>query len=172
MKKGVYRKTAITAVFSAIIIICSFITIPAPVPITMQTLGVFLAVGLLPTDLALMSVLVYIMLGAVGLPVFSGFGGGVGYLLGQTGGYIFGFLALVIIAKLVLLFGKRLLIPALALGLFGCYFMGSLWFMLYTGAGSYAEVLTVTVLPFILPDIAKLLLSVVIINRVGSRLWK
>ena len=138
----------------------------------MQTLGVFLAVGLLPTDLALMSVLVYIMLGVVGLPVFSGFGGGVGYLLGQTGGYVFGFLALVVIAKLVLRGGKRLLIPALALGLFGCYFVGSLWFMIYTGAGSFSEVLAVTVLPFILPDIAKLLLSVVIINRVGSRLWK
>ena len=171
LKNGTYSKTVITAVFSAIIIVCSFITVPAPVPFTLQTLGVFLAAGLLPTGSAVLSVLVYIMLGAVGLPVFSGMRGGIGYLFGQTGGYIFGFLALVVIAKLVLRGGKRLLIPALFLGLLGCYFMGSLWFMLYTGADSYAEVLTGAVLPFVLPDIAKLILSVVIINRIGDRLW-
>ena len=80
------------ALFAALIAVCAWVTIPGSVPFTLQTMGVFLAVGLLGGKRGTAAVLVYILLGAVGMPVFSGFSGGVGRLLGTTGGYIIGFL--------------------------------------------------------------------------------
>ena len=81
------------SMFTVLIAICSWISIPAAVPFTLQTLGVFLAVGILGGKRGTMAVLVYILLGAIGIPVFAGFSGGIGVLTGTTGGYIVGFLA-------------------------------------------------------------------------------
>ena len=78
--------------FAAVITICSWISIPASVPFTLQTMGVFAAVGILGGKRGTLAVLTYILLGAVGLPVFAGFSGGMGVILGTTGGYIAGFL--------------------------------------------------------------------------------
>ncbi|MBQ1422124.1 MAG: biotin transporter BioY, partial [Firmicutes bacterium] len=83
---------ALVALFAAVMAVCSWITVPAAVPFTLQTMGVFLAVGLLGGKRGTISVLVYLFLGAIGLPVFSGFAGGLGYMMGATGGYIIGFL--------------------------------------------------------------------------------
>lgn len=80
------------AVFAVIMAICSWISIPAQVPFTLQTFGVFVAVGVLGGKRGTLAVLVYILLGALGIPVFAGFQGGMGILLGTTGGYIVGFL--------------------------------------------------------------------------------
>ena len=73
------------ALFAALIAVCAWVTVPGAVPFTLQTMGVFLAVGLLGGKRGTASVLVYILLGAVGMPVFSGFSGGVGRLLGPAG---------------------------------------------------------------------------------------
>ena len=83
----------ITAFFAVLIAICSWISIPAPVPFTLQTLGVFLALVILGGKRGSCAVFLFILLGAVGIPVFSGFKGGAGVLMGPTGGYIMGFLA-------------------------------------------------------------------------------
>ena len=83
---------AYIALFAVLITICSWISIPAAVPLTFQTFGVFLAVGVLGGKRGTLSVVTYLLLGAVGLPVFSGFRGGLVGLLGATGGYIVGFL--------------------------------------------------------------------------------
>ena len=80
------------AVFAVIMAICSWISIPAAVPFTLQTFGVFIAVGILGGKRGTLSVLVFILLGAIGVPVFAGFSGGIGVLAGTTGGYIIGFL--------------------------------------------------------------------------------
>lgn len=80
------------AVFAVLIAICSWISIPMTVPFTLQTFAVFLAVGVLGGKRGSLAVLIYILLGAVGIPVFAGFSGGIGQLLGNTGGYIIGFL--------------------------------------------------------------------------------
>ena len=88
------RDLTLIAVFAAVIAVCAWISIPAAVPFTLQTLGIFLAVGLLGGRRGTISVGVYLLLGAVGAPVFSGFNGGIGYLLGATGGYLLGFLAM------------------------------------------------------------------------------
>ena len=80
------------AVFAVIMAICSWISIPAAVPFTLQTFGVFIAAGVLGGKRGTLSVLVFILLGAVGIPVFANFSGGIGVLVGPTGGYIIGFL--------------------------------------------------------------------------------
>ncbi len=77
-------------IFAALIALCSWISIPGPVPFTMQTMAVFLTVGLLGGRLGSMAVLVYILMGAVGLPVFSHFQGGLGMLLGTAVLYALG----------------------------------------------------------------------------------
>ena len=86
------RDLVLIALFAALMAICSWISIPTTVPFTLQTFAVFVAAGLLGGKRGTIAVLVYILLGAVGLPVFAGFTGGVGILLGSTGGYIIGFL--------------------------------------------------------------------------------
>ena len=86
------RDMAYIALMAVLLAVCSWISVPAPVPFTLQTFGVFCALGLLGGRRGSTAVLLYILLGAVGLPVFSGFQGGLGKLLGPTGGYILGFL--------------------------------------------------------------------------------
>ena len=128
------------------------------------------------TDLvytALCAALVYILLGAVGLPVFSGFKGGPGVLLGTTGGYIIGFLftgLLFIFAER--LFGQKrlLLILALIAGLLVCYAFGTAWFMLVyarsSGPIGLGTALSWCVIPFVVPDLIKLAAAVLITDRV------
>ena len=86
------RDMALVALMTALMAICSWISIPTTVPFTLQTLGVFLACALLGGKRGSLAVFVYLLLGALGLPVFAGFSGGAGALLGSTGGYILGFL--------------------------------------------------------------------------------
>ncbi len=80
------------ALFAAIIAVCSWIQIPMTVPFTMQTFAVFWCPRHTGRQGRTISILIYIVLGAVGVPVFAGFTGGIGILFGTTGGYIIGFL--------------------------------------------------------------------------------
>ena len=82
---------AYIGLFAVVIAICSWISIPTVVPFTLQTFAVFLAVAVLGGKRGTLAVIVYVLLGAVGLPVFSGFKGGIGVLLNTTGGFIIGF---------------------------------------------------------------------------------
>ena len=86
------RDIVYMSVFTAMISICSWISIPASIPFTLQTMGVFTTVGLLGGKRGTLTILTYILLGAIGVPVFAGLTGGVSVLLGTTGGYIIGFL--------------------------------------------------------------------------------
>ena len=90
-KRADIRKMTHVALCAVLIAVCSWITIPAAVPFTLQTFAVFTACALLGGKSGLCAVGLYMLLGAVGLPVFSGFGAGMGALLGPTGGYILGF---------------------------------------------------------------------------------
>ncbi len=92
------RKTVLTALFAALIIVGAYIRFPLPpVPITLQTLFVISASLLGGTAIGLSSVTIYLLLGAVGLPVFTA-GGGLGILLGPTGGFLFGLLPAALLA--------------------------------------------------------------------------
>ena len=94
--KGTWRPVdmAYIALFAVLLTVCAWISVPLPVPFTLQTFAIFAALGILGGRRGTWAVAVYLLLGAVGLPVFSGFRGGLGALLGTTGGYILGFLAL------------------------------------------------------------------------------
>lgn len=154
------------SLFTVIIALCSYITIPVGIPITLQTLGIFLALELLGGKKGTFSVLLYILLGIVGVPVFSGFRGGIGVLLSNTGGYIAGFVFLALIYRLITsLLGTKApaRILGMSLGLLSCYLFGTLWFVFaYSDIKNMSEmipVLQVCILPFIIPDIAKMFLS-------------
>lgn len=160
-----------TAVFASVISVCALITVPFAVPFTMQTFGVFFALLMLGGKRGFCSVLVYTLLGLVGLPVFSGFQGGVSVLFGATGGYIIGFL----LASLVYLLFERIFggkrgarTFSVLLGMLALYSVGAAWYALVYmgGAGAgFAAALAACVLPFILPDTAKITLAFVLCKR-------
>lgn len=165
------------AVFAVLIAICSWISIPTTVPFTLQTFAVFLAVGVLGGKRGSLSVLIYILLGAVGIPVFAGFSGGFGVLLGQTGGYIVGFLFSALLMWLMEAFlGKKTWVLGLSmvLGLIVCYAIGTVWFMVVyarnSGAVGLATVLGWCVIPFIIPDLIKIGLALALSKRLGKAL--
>ena len=154
------------SLFTVIIALCSYITIPVIIPFTLQTLGIFITLELLGGKKGTFSVLLYILLGAVGVPVFSGFRGGLGVLLSNTGGYIVGFLFLAFVYWLITTcLGRRLYarILGMLLGLLTCYAFGTFWFIwAYSDINKISEmipVLQICILPFIIPDIAKMFLS-------------
>ena len=159
------------ALFACLMAICSWISIPGEVPFTLQTMGVFLAIGLLGGKRGTLAVLVYILMGVVGLPVFSGFSGGIGKLVGVTGGYIVGFLASALVMwAMEALLGKKKWVLALSMviGLLVCYAFGTAWFMeLYTsskGAITLGAVLGMCVIPYIIPDVIKIAVALLLTN--------
>ena len=163
------------ALFTAVIAVCSWISIPAAVPFTLQTFAVFLATGLLGGKRGTLTVLVYILLGAIGVPVFSGFTGGIGHLLGPTGGYIIGF----IFSALVMWFAEnrfgkslKVLAASMVIGLIVCYAFGTAWFMaVYTKETGEIGLMTALgwcVFPYIIPDAVKIALAVILCRRLRS----
>lgn len=160
------------AVSAALMAICSWISIPTVVPFTLQTFAIFLTVGLLGGKRGTLAVVVYILLGAIGIPVFAGFSGGLHVILGNTGGYIIGFVftALVMWAMEIML-GKKMWVLGLSmvLGMIACYAVGTIWFMaFYTraeGAIALSAVLGWCVFPFILPDLIKIALAVTLCRQ-------
>lgn len=166
----------LVAVFTALIAICSWITIPAmagQVPFTLQTFAVFVTAGILGTKRGTLSVVVYILLGLVGVPVFAGFVGGFSVIIGPTGGYIIGFIFTAIIIGSVSYFVKEKseltkivsLVVSMILGDIACFIIGTIWFMVVTNTNLAAS-LTMCVVPFIIPDIVKIILATIIVNRV------
>ena len=156
----------------ALIAVCSWISVPLMIPVTLQTFAVCLVTALLGLKSGLWAVAAYILLGAAGLPLFSGFRGGPASLLGTTGGYIVGFLFTALSVGLgVKLFGRRLpvLLISMALGVLLCYVFGTAWFMVvYTrnsGPVSLGVVLGWCVLPYLIPDAVKILLASLLTQR-------
>lgn len=157
------REMSLCALMTVLICLCSWLTIPSAIPFTMQTFAVFAALLLLGGRLGTWSVLLYIIMGAVGLPVFHGFQGGIGILFGATGGYISGFVLMALLYRL--LGPKKLAAQTLCLlaGLLLCYGFGTAWYaFLYGGEKGFIWALGVCVLPFVLPDIVKLALAVLV----------
>ena len=158
---------AFIGIFTAVMSVCSWVSIPTTVPFTLQTFAVFLCLALLGGRNGFFAVLTYLLLGAVGVPVFAGFKGGLAALFGNTGGYLLGFLLLAgIYWLLTALLPQKLplKIAAMVAGLLVCYAFGTAWFLLlYTKENGAVSVLTVLgwcVFPFLLPDAVKLALAV------------
>lgn len=162
-------------IFAVLIAVCSWISIPLTVPVTLQTFGVFAAVGILGGKRGTIAVLVYILMGAIGIPVFSGFTGGLGILAGTTGGYIAGFLfSALLMWGMEKLFGRStpVLAVSMVLGLILCYAVGTVWFMIvYAGTSGSVGLLTVLgwcVFPFLIPDAAKIALALLMTKRLSG----
>jgi biotin transport system substrate-specific component len=183
VSKSKFKTTDIVyiAMLVAVMAVCARISLLiGTVPVTMQTFAVFIAVYLLGGKRGTISVLVYILLGAVGLPIFAmsadGTAGGLGKLTGATGGYIIGFLfsALVMWACEKIL-GKKLWAYAVSmvLGLIVCYAFGTAWFMVVYARNNNAmqlmSVLSLCVFPFIIPDLVKIALALFIGSNKGIR---
>lgn len=156
---------------AALITVCSWISIPLYVPITLQTLGICLVAGLFKAKRGSFAVLIYILLGAIGVPVFSGFKGGIGVLFGATGGYIIGFIFTAIIVGIASDKFSKIwaLVLAMALGVLVCYIFGTAWFaFVYAKANEPAALKTILgwcVLPFLIPDAIKIVLAAALTYR-------
>jgi len=149
--------------FAIILAICSWISIPMAIPFTLGTFGVFLTMLVLGGKRGTIAVMIYILLGLIGIPVFSGFRGGVGTLLGNTGGYILGYIILAILMWTVEKWArsnKWLQILSMVAGLFACYLCGTIWFLvLYTKNMEHIGIWAVLgwcVFPYVIPDLIKL----------------
>lgn len=162
MKNSRLRETAYIALFAALIVLCTWIAVPASPPFTMQTFAVCTAALCLGSRGSTAAVAVWLMLGSVGVPVFAGFVGGIGHLAGITGGYAVGFLGCAWIAGLAAGRSRGWQILACAAGMLLCYAVGTAWYVLgYSrSAGGVGSALSVCVLPFVLPDAAKIALAI------------
>ena len=166
------RDLILIAQCAAMIAVCSWISVPAAVPFTMQTFGVFLTVGMLGGKRGTLSVLVYLLLGMAGVPVFSGFSGGIGHIMGPTGGYIAGFLFSVLVMWLAEhWFGRsmKVLVISMAAGLLVCYAFGTAWFVLEgankNGGMGFMAALSLCVVPYVIPDALKIALAAQLTRR-------
>lgn len=189
---------AYMALGAVLIALCSSISIPAVVPFTMQTFAIFLVLLVLGGRRGTMTIVVYVLLGAVGLPVFSQFGAGIGVLLGSTGGYILGFIFMGLTYRLVTGAAGRSSTSkvrwtgttgmgrsgkarwteaaALVLGLLVLYAFGTAWYMfMYArtqGGAGLMSVLLLCVIPFVIPDLIKLALALALARRLAPAFFR
>lgn len=171
------KDLALTGMFAVVIAVCSWISIPTAVPFTLQTFAVFSALGLLGGKRGFFAALVYMLLGAVGLPVFAGFKSGVAVLLGSTGGYIVGFLIIAGVYWVAEVFiGKQIIVRiiSMVIGLALCYLFGTVWFVtVFTrtnGDITIFKALQMCVIPFVIWDLLKMALALSVTSAVGKRI--
>lgn len=160
--------------FIALMAICSWISVPMVIPFTMQTFAVFATVLMLGTKRAFVTVAIYILLGLLGVPVYSNFGAGAGVLFGNAGGYMMGFLFLVpVTGALIDKLGRKLWMKMIAMlvGLLVCYGFGTAWFIYIYGRANgeigLVAALTMCVFPYIIPDLVKISLAMVLERRLA-----
>lgn len=164
------KNMALCALFAALLALCAWLCVPVgDMVFTLQTFGVALTLLLLNGKRGCAAVFVYLLLGIVGLPVFTGFQGGFGMLLGVTGGYVIGFLVWALLYWLVTAIAPHQLLTAMVLGLAACYAFGSFWFYrFYLSSGTAVGmglVLLKCVVPYLLPDALKLGLAFLLAGR-------
>ena len=181
--KTTVREIVLCGMFAAITAVLSQISIPiGPVPISCSWIAVFLTGLLLPMRLAARPI-VSLLLGAVGVPVFAGFQSGVARLAGPTGGYLLAYpIMVLIVSAMMKVYDKKLgekpmalralfLVGALVLSAVVCYASGTVWFTLFSGP-SFKKALTLTVLPFLAGDTAKIVLCTILTLSARPRLKK
>ena len=171
MKRKIATKDLVlTALFAALTAVLAQIQLPiGPVPFNLAVFGAFLAGMLLEPAWAAASMGVYMLLGAVGIPVFAGFMGGPAVLLGKTGGYVIGYIFIALATALAVKRSGKL--PVIGAAMLVCYGFGTAWFMAVTGA-DLVSALGWCVLPFIVPDVCKGVLACVLGRLLAGRLAK
>ena len=154
--------------FAALMAICAWISVPVfSVTFTLQTFSLYLALFTLGGRWGTACTAIYLLLGAMGLPVFSGFRGGMGALLGTTGGFLWGFL----LTALVYWGFSKLCKPiGVFLGLLFCYACGCGWYCLYVGNVGFAAAIVQCVVPYVIPDLLKVALAQYLSNRIRRQI--
>lgn len=168
------QKMAIIALMTAVLCILAPISIPvfiSPVPVSLGVLAVYLTAYVLSPLDATISVIIFILLGTFGLPVFSGYSGGLSKLVGPTGGYIIGFLFTVYISSLFIHMKKGIIFDVIGMitGLALCYILGTIWFSHQQGKGFIASLL-LCVVPFLIGDAVKIIVAVILGTQLNKRL--
>ena len=162
------RKMVLASLFAALMAVCAWISLPfPPVPVTLQTFGLLLSLGILGGKWGTAAVLLYLAMGLVGLPVFAGFRGGAGALLDATGGFLWGFPVGCLVFRLTEKLGT---LPAMVFCQLACYLCGCLWFSLWAGDAGVPAAFLVCVVPYLLPDSIKLLLARHLSRRIRRQL--
>jgi len=169
LKKLKTRDMAYIALAIALIAVSAFITIPATVPFTLQIFAIFFTLEYLGGKRGAIAIWLYLLFGAVGLPIFAGFRGGFSVFLSATGGFIMAFAAVALLYFLCSFFKMprfgRYLLSAISLALI--YFGGAAWFVFMMG-GTLKHALLVCVVPFILPDVIKIVLAFLLSDRLSK----
>ncbi|WP_457750923.1 biotin transporter BioY [Thermococcus sp.] len=163
------REVAFAGIFVALTAVGAWISIPlGPVPVTFQVMMVILSGLILGSRLGFMSQFLYVLAGAVGFPVFSGFSGGMAHIFGPTGGYLVAFPLAAFVTGYFSERGGFDFVKSLfgsLVGLGVIYILGWLWLSFYLG-GAFKTAFEVGVLPFIGLDVLKILIAVVVAKRV------
>lgn len=178
------RAAVLCGLFAAFTAVFSQISLPiGPVPISCSLIAVYLAGLFLPVKTAALSQLVYLLLGIIGVPVFAGFQSGAARLAGPTGGYLLVYPVMALILSLAMvIYDKKLarkplaaraayIVSAMLVSLIVCYAAGTAWFTVFSGS-SFQTALSLTVVPFIAGDIAKIVLCTVVTISARERLKK
>lgn len=165
---------AMIAVMAAVTCVLAPMSIPiGPVPISFTNLAIYISLYLLGWKRGTVSYLVYLLIGLVGMPVFSGYTGGAGKLLGPTGGYIIGFIPMAMIAGLAIdkFRNRGVQMAAMIVGTAVCYLFGTAWYCIQAGS-PFGAALGLCVFPFIPFDLAKMVVAMIIGPMIRSRLKK
>ena len=167
------REMALIAVMAAVTCVLGPLSVPiGVVPISFTNLAVYLAIYVLGCKRGTISYIVYLLIGLVGVPVFSSFTGGVGKLFGPTGGYLIGFIFMALICGWFIDKSDCKLVPSfvgMVLGTIVCYVFGTVWLAYQAGMSFYAA-LAAGVLPFIIGDLVKMVIAAVIGPQVRRQL--
>lgn len=168
------KEMVLASLFTALITIAGFIAIPlpfSPVPLTGQTFAIMLVGMLFSTKLVLMSTGTYVLLGAIGLPVFSGFRGGLSVLLGPSGGYIVGFIIGAVVISLLKGNGEnlyRLLFAGFVGGIIVIHTLGVPWLAMQLSMG-IKEAALIGSIPYLIGDGIKLVLAAILAVQLNSK---
>ena len=163
------------AMFATLLSVCAWIYIPMTIPFTMQTFAVFLAMFVLGGKKGTIVIIIYLFLGMIGMPVFSGGTAGPGVIFGATGGYLFGWLAIGLVEWAIehmtdRFANKWIQVITMCTGLFACYAIGTFWYVsIYAKGEAMAGVFTalsICVFPYIIPDLIKMALAYTISKRI------
>lgn len=170
-KKLTTREMTIVGLCAALMGIFSQLAIPLPtIPLTLQVLGVIFIAVILEAKLATLTMLVYMLIGTIGMPVFANFNRGISAIVGPTGGYITGFVVMAfIIGKAAQQKNKGILIIATYLGLFMQYTIGTLQLKGVSGM-SFQDAMIAGVYPFIIKDIIMTGIALSLALQVKKRL--
>ena len=173
-KSVAIHRLVVISICVAFITLCSWIAIPFPISFSLQIFAIFLTASVFPRSISVSAVLIYISLGLIGIPVFSGFSSGIPTILGPSGGYVLSFLPSVIIISFFSgnkHSSKAKKLIGMLLALLVCYACGCIWYIYvfcYPAGCSLLAALSVCVFPFIIFDIIKILLALIVSKKISQ----